>query len=347
MIEKKGNIRRALVEMINERLLRGRDVRLVRASQLYPWQLRMDSAAAPSAPASLTPDALAYLTPENPRLAELRQRYGRCEEAVTKPLLWVDAIVTQDDLKSFRGDNAYVWQLYELRGPQYSELGYALTTYYTLSAPEAPFLARMSEDGAFGVHALEVAGRLVSRDILDSAREIAFLTQHVTPREGPLRVLDIGAGYGRLPHRLTEVLGDSVRAYATDGFPTSSFLAEFYLRYRRTPAEMVPLDEFDGFIGKTPIDVAVNIHSFSECTLDAIEWWISRLARAGVPNLMVIPNEGARTALTTCRTIDGHDMEAIFTRYGYSCAAREFRYADPLVRIYGIDPAQLTLFRLG
>ena len=91
MIEKKGSIKRALVEMINEHLLRSRDVRLVRASQLYPWQLRTDSAAAPSAPVSLAPDALAYLTPENPRLTELRRRYGRCEEAVTNPLVWVDA----------------------------------------------------------------------------------------------------------------------------------------------------------------------------------------------------------------------------------------------------------------
>jgi len=335
-------MKRALVDMINQHLLRGKDARLVRASQLYPWQIEATAAPLPAAP--LPADAQAYLTPDNPRLAELRERYGRCDPAVTNPLVWVDTIVTQDNLKFFRGDNAFV---YQLRGPQYSELGYALTTHYTRSAPEAPLFARLSEDGAFGVHALEVAGRLVSRDALDSAREIAFLQRHVMPREGPLRVLDIGAGYGRLPHRLTEALGDEVRAYATDAFPTSSFLAEFYLRYRRCPAEVILLDDFESFLTATPIDVAVNVHSFSECTVDAIEWWISRLARAGVPNLMIIPNDRVYEALTICHTNDGRDMEAIFARHGYAPAVREFRYSDPLVQRYGIDPAQLTLFRLG
>src|SRR4051794_19092543 len=101
-------MKRALVKAINEHLLRGRDARVVRASTLYPWQLQKDATVAVAASASLAPDAEAYLTPENPRLIELQERYGRCDPAAINPLQWGDDTITRDDLKSFRGDNAYV-----------------------------------------------------------------------------------------------------------------------------------------------------------------------------------------------------------------------------------------------
>lgn len=342
-------MKNVLLNLINDWLLRGADARIVRASELYPWQLypwevAKESAATPNGTQQQADDILSYLVPDNPRLAELRARYEGFDPIVTTPLVWVDDILTPTDLKQFRGDNAYV---YQLRGQQFNEFGYGLTTYYTLSASEGQLLTQASEDGAFGAYTLDVGGRTVSRDLLDSVREIDFLLRHVACEDRTLRVLDIGAGYGRLPHRLTEVLGRQVQVYATDAFPHSTFLSEFYLRYRNSPAEVIPLDEFDAFIGGANLDVAVNVHSFSECTAEAIEWWVSRLARHNVPNLMVIPNGEAKDVFTTCRTNDGQDMEAIFARRGYHCVVREHRYADPIVRQYGIDPAQISLFRLG
>jgi hypothetical protein len=334
---------RTIVDLINNSLLRAADARIVRKSQLYPWQHADALIAAEVNAEPLPADTLADMNANNPRLVELRSIYAEFDPAVSSPLVWTDDIVTQQDFQRFRGDNAF---LYQLRGLQYNELSYALTTYYTMSAPEGAILARLSEDGAFGAHVLEVAERLVSRDLLDSAREIDFLTRHVQPAAGPLRVLDIGAGYGRLPHRLSEALGDAVKVYATDGFPFSTFISELYLRHRQSAAQVVPLHQFEAFIAETPIDVAVNIHSFSECRTSAIDWWVSRLARHEVRHLMIIPNGEFKDALTPCLTNDGWDMEVIFERHGYRCATREFRYADPIVRRYGIDPAQLSLFSL-
>jgi len=337
-------MKRQLVNMLNRGVLRRAGTRIVKISELYPYQLADPTPIAPTSRNGPSPEALAYLKAGNPRLIELRAVYSDFDPVVTSPLIWVDTIITQKDLTHFRGDNAFV---YQVRGLQFNDLGYALTAYYTLSGAAGDLLRRMSEDGAFGTHVVEVAGRAMSRDVLDSAREIDFLIRHVTPANGTLKVLDIGAGYGRLPHRLTEVLGSDVEVYATDAFPFSTFLSEFYLRYRGSPARVIPLNEIERLLHATQIDVAVNIHSFSECTPEAINWWAALLAKAGVLNLMVIPNGESKSDLTICRTNDGHDMEAIFERHGYGCVAREFRYSDRLVREYGIDPAQLNMFRLG
>jgi hypothetical protein len=51
------------------------------------------------------------------------------------------------------------------------------------------------------------------------------------------------------------------------------------LRYRKAigNTEVVALDEIERSLATKKIDIAVNIHSFPECRLKAIEWWVSRL----------------------------------------------------------------------
>ena len=67
------------------------------------------------------------------------------------------------------------------------------------------FLCAMHEDGAFGAETVEdpTSGRLLSRDLLDSANELCFLEEQLRLSRWPAgtRVLDVGAGYGRLVHR--------------------------------------------------------------------------------------------------------------------------------------------------
>lgn len=323
------------------RLLRRRGMELARSSALYPFQ-RHEYLTAPTPPATLTAEERAYLVPGNPRLEELRTAYAKMDKSVTTPLIWVDNFVSAEELQNFRGDNAYVHQLHAL---QYNRMAYALSTYYYLASPAAPLLDQMLEDGAYGARCFAVAGRQVSRDLLDSVQEIDFLKRHLGAGSRPLKMLDIGAGYGRLAHRITEVLGGSIEVRATDGFAVSSFLAEFYLRRRRSRAQMVPLHQIEKTLSSTQFDVATNIHSFSECTTQAIDWWTARLAAAKVGYLMVVPN-GWNPDLQVCQTNDGHDMEAIFAAHGYHPVAREPRYADPLLQQFGVDPAQLCMFKL-
>jgi SAM-dependent methyltransferase len=207
-------------------------------------------------------------------------------------------------------------------------------------------LEAIDEDGLFGVHTIEIDGRLVSRDLLDSVREVDFIRRHVNLDDPDTTILDIGAGYGRLAYRLKQAAADKARVFVTDAFAPSTFISEYYLRFRKVDVPVIPLTEIDLFLDRQPISLAVNIHSFSECRLEAIVWWLSRLAKTRVKYLLVIPN--ARDERTgACLTNAGENMEIIFERHGYVPHLREPRFSDPAVQRHGIDPAYLCLFRLA
>jgi len=312
-----------------------------RKDSLYPWQAQ-PPARHVADPATLPSGAEHYLRPDNPRLAELISRYRNVDPAVTAPLVWNEGKLAREDLLYFRGDNPYVWQS---RGLGMSELAYALT-YYHVRVRHPDIVDRLDEDGAFGAHVHRFDGITVSRDLLDSAGEIDFLRRHARIDRPGCALLDIGAGYGRLPHRLSQAL-PGLAIYATDAFAPSTFLCEYYLAYRKAArTRVIPLDEVDTFLADTPIHVATNVHSFSECRPAAIEWWVSRLARHRVPYLMVVPNRVSPDS-GHCLTNEDHDMEPLLERHGYRCVVREPRYKDPVVQAYGVDPSQLTLFTLA
>lgn len=295
-----------------------------------------------SDPATLPAGAAEWLRPDNPALIALKARYAAMDRRVTTPAIWDETRLSDEDLLYFRGDNHFVWQV---RGPNRGRSNYALVDRHLRAVGHGALLDRLGEDDCFGVSLFEVDGRQVSRDLLDSAAEIDFLRRHAGLGARPLDIIDIGAGYGRLAWRLEQAEAD-VRVYATDAFAPASFVADHYLRHRDAKrARMVPLDEVEALLAGTPIDLAVNVHSFSECTPDAIGWWMGLLARARVPYLMVVPNDGG-TGGARCRTNGGADMEALFARFGYRIAAREPRYADPHVQARGIDPVHLHLFAL-
>jgi hypothetical protein len=192
----------------------------------------------------------------------------------------------------FRGDNDYVWQ-YRQTGP-----GGRLKRYLALREIEASdpcgLIARLGEDGLFGCW-VERYGNLppVSRDLLDSVAEINFLEKHVGLSSLPaLRVLDIGAGYGRLAHRMAQAFPNLTRYDCVDAIPESTFLCEYYLKFRGvTPrARAVPLPQIREALPVGGYDVAVNIHSFTECSYAAIEWWLKLVKDLGVPWLLILPN---------------------------------------------------------
>ncbi|MDB5693170.1 MAG: hypothetical protein JWO81_2233 [Alphaproteobacteria bacterium] len=316
---------------------------LMRAEDLHAWQLRPRFGGSFN-PGILPTGAADWLRPNNPRLAELRERYRAMDPRVTTPLVWTEARVKADDLAYFRGDNNFVWQV---RGPRGNELSYALTYYHAKAGDREGLLDLLDEDDSFGIHLFEIDGRNVSRDLLDSLGEISFLRRHAGIGAGPCSILDIGAGYGRLAHRLHQATGEDVRIFATDAYAPSTFVAEYYLRHRRAErASVVPLDEVDAMFARERIDVAVNIHSFSECTPEAVAWWAEKLAAHRVPRLMVVPNEGRSPAGISGSAEDCRGLAPIFARCGYRETQREPRYDDPLVAKYGVDPSILYLFEL-
>jgi hypothetical protein len=295
-------------------------------------------------PATLPPGAADWLRPDNPELLALERRYATMDRAVTAPAFWTADRLSDEDLLYFRADNHFIWQL---RGPNRTRRAYRLTARALAAAGLGALLDRLGEDGDFGAFLLDVDGRAISRDLLDSAGEVDFLRRFAGLGEAPLNILDIGAGYGRLAWRIEQATGDETRIFATDAFARSTFIAAHYLRHRAARrASVVPLDEVEALLAGTRIDLALSVHSFSECTLDAIGWWVERLAGHGVPRLMIVPNE-AKGGAAQCELNDGTPIEPLLARFGYRRRLSEPRYADRQVQPLGLDPVHLHLFELA
>jgi hypothetical protein len=288
--------------------------------------------------------AESYLRSDNPKVLDLIKRYAAFDEEVTTPAVWTQEHIRPDDIAYFRGDNAWVWQV---RGRNSNVLAYALTYYYLKSIDRLNLLQTLSEDNSFGAFTFQVDGRLITRDLLDSIAEIYFLDRHLnlSSRES-IRVLDVGAGYGRLAHRMTDALPKVVQYLCTDAIPVSTFVCEYYLRFRGVnKAAVVPLDEIEQTLRDRPVDIAVNIHSFSECQPTAIAWWARLLRNHSVPYVMIIPNQSGRDGRGLL-TNDGEDFLPLFERAGYRSVITEPKFLDPVVQEYGLQPSWHSLLKL-
>jgi hypothetical protein len=292
---------------------------------------------------SLSEDEEKYLRVDNPVLLDLQNRYRMVDPRITTPLIWEPGLVTETDLKFFRGDNAYVWQL---RGRNLSFVSYVVTTYYLKALDRTGLFDRLDEDEKFGALTYLLDNRRVSRDLLDSIFELSFLDRHlnITGRKG-LRILDIGAGYGRLASRSVRALPDLGAYLCTDGVAVSSFLCDFYLRHRQvqSKAKVVPLDEVPNSPDLDEIDLAINIHSFSECRLETIDWWVAQLARRSVPYIFIVPNAVRDNGAVLC-TNDGVEFTDILLRHGYRLRVKEPKFLQPEIQELGLCPTYYFLF---
>jgi len=285
-------------------------------------------------------DAQEYLVSDNPRLLELRAQYEALDVAAVDHHWWSqERVDDQVQLQYFRGDNLYQWHYPE--HPRAMALTLFVYMRYLETRGARPLLDRCSEDGLFGCWTTEVAGYgKVSRDLLDSVSEILFLERQLgLLGRKQARILDIGAGYGRLGYRIATV-HESLSDYCcVDAVPQSTFLSEYYLGFREVspPCRVVPLDRVERDLHPGAFDLAVNVHSFSECTLAAIDWWAQQLARLEVPHLFVVPNE-AEGLISREPNGGWHDALPTLAAAGYEPVFHEPVIADPavreLVRIY-------------
>jgi hypothetical protein len=289
-----------------------------------------------------------HLRPNHPRLLELERRYAKLDSPMVEHTLWRAALTsTLEDLQSFRGENEYVWQ-YVQRGnrtaaPGQMRLRYYVYAQYVRDLDHRELLGnRLTEDGQFGCFNFRYPRMpAVSRDLLDSVNELYFLDRHWDLfRRDDVRVLDIGAGYGRLAHRML-MATDSVRRYTcVDAVPRSTYLSEYYLRFRNlfgfqgARGAVVPLDELDASLSQESFDLALNIHSFSEMSHSAIAAWVGLLAKLGPPWLFVIPNE--QEMLSREATGARREYRTLIEEAGYRLHATEptIRDAD-VADLYG------------
>jgi hypothetical protein len=335
---------RSLARSLAQRLAERRGLRIVSDASLYDWQ-KPAARAARQTPQHPAAHGDPYLTSDNPRLRELEAAYARVGAPVTTPTVWTAEHTRAIDLRRFRSDDAYLWQR---PGRDMNELSYALAYYYLKSTDRLGLLDRLDEDQAFGVDCFGIVeGRIVTRDWVDSVAELNFLERHFGLSRRSAAVLDIGAGYGRLAYRSLAALPSISRYLCTDAVPVSTFLCEYYLRYRGVDAraQVIPLHEVRGALARQTVDLAINVHSFSECRLEAIAWWLALLRDHAVPRLMVVPNVVGADGVTMLTSF-GEDFSRIVADHGYRLAARDPKYLDPLVQKYGPAPAVHFLFEL-
>lgn len=280
----------------------------------------------------------AYLRYDDPFLQDLRRRYSG--QPANDHIQWGSSDVeAKVDLRFFRADNLYIFQ--SRRFPPWAL--YATSAYVT-QIDRLGLLKVLDEDDKFGVEVFNFHGKFVSRDLLDSVNELNFLDRHMDLSSGrELRVLDIGAGYGRLAHRMATAFPNVKKYYCLDAVPESTFISDYYLKYRKMTGQctVVPLDKLKEVEG---VDLAINIHSFAECRNRAVEWWIGQVREMQVPWLFIATTPSL--GLTSHEDNGRKDFRQFIEKSGYALFAQERKFESaPILQVEGLYPAAYYLFR--
>jgi putative sugar O-methyltransferase len=318
---------------------RTRDKILDSAPWLGPYFLMAEKARLPNTRSLEASDR--YLRYDNPHLEDLRRRYSG--HPATDHVQWGSSNVEANvEMEFFRADNLYVFQ-----SRRYSPAVFYATAAYVKEIDRLNLLDTLHEDDLFGAEIFDFHGKTVSRDLLDSVIEINFLDKHLNLGGDRItNVLDIGAGYGRLAHRLTSAIPNIGRYCCIDAVPESTFISDYYLKFRQMTkrCEVVPLDKMDE-LNSVPFDLAVNIHSFPECRATVIAWWLERLREMQVPWLFIVT--GSNLGLTSH---EGHgvrkDFRPLIEASGFRLAVQEQKFESARVlQNYGLYPAEYFLFQ--
>lgn len=284
-------------------------------------------------------------------LNQLKQSYRSLDTPLISHSWWNDDMVNADlDLANFRGDNAFVYQLRDSNTPA----GYILTAEYLKGKDSLDLFNLLTEEGAFGVNAVYWKGDvLISRDLLDSINEIYFLCEAFgIDKIQNYNILDIGAGYGRFAHRFAKAMPNGF-VTCVDAVPESTFICSKYLKYAGVErnTSVVALDDLiNGKLSGTKIDLAVNIHSFSECSLATICGWLDVLIDLDVNNFLIVPNASdheGRKLLSAEADGSRIDFAPELDRRGFKNVLIKAKFPEEYLQAYGVSPTHYHLFNRG
>ena len=265
------------------------------------------------------------------QLVALEAAYAKSGVELTLWAEWAKTI----GLDTFRGESQYLGQLnFGATREQYAvELAYVRR-----ERPE--WLDQLEEDGTFGAITFDFDGKPVSRDLLDSILEVGFLHDALDLGSTPLDILDIGAGYGRFAHRLLELFS-AHEVYCVDAVPISTLVCERYLGYRGSHAHVVGLPDLDEVLS-AGVDLACNIHSWSECPRTAIDFWLGWLADHDVRNLFIVPHDETFSCMEPDKTRPTY--LPLLESHGYKLATSRPKYP---AGVEGAFPTTYYLFERG
>ena len=177
--------------------------------------------------------------------------------------------------------------------------------------------------------------------------ELSFLDRVLgISRQPELRILDIGAGYGRLAYRAVSALDNISAYYCVDAIARSTFLCEYYLDKKGVAnrAITISLDEQDRLPANGAITIAINIHSFSECSAAAVNYWIGRCAALGIPYLFLVPNDSGSGGDALRFTVGNGDYRGLIEAHGYRLCHSEPKYENSQIQRYSAVRAWYYLF---
>jgi putative sugar O-methyltransferase len=246
--------------------------------------------------------------------------------------IWNRRHVRKITPNNFRSDNVFVWQS---RGFKKNEI---LESYLWVEANDHEgLLDKLIEDGSFGVDAYNYKGRLISRDLIDSFLEINFIKNSLFKIPGS--ILDIGAGYGRLAYRLCQVT-DLMQITCIDAVPIATAVSEIYLKepIKKGRVKVLSLNEVNE-IKKGSIELATNIHSFSEMSLNDVRLWVNFVASLEVPYLFIVPNRNS------LQLNDGQSFGQILEEFEYRVFVTRSKYELNGSKYDGIYPATYFMLR--
>ena len=220
---------------------------------------------------------------------------------------------------NFRGENAYVWQeRLGDREKKYQE-------YYNKikEIDDEKFLGRTFEDGSYGCITYKINDILISRDLLDSVFEIIFLKKCFSNLKD-FSLLEIGGGYGRLCKRFLDCFPDS-KYFITDAIPESTHFSKLYLGKKSD--SVIELTDLNERLKNVKINMAINIHSFPECNITDVEWWIKFIHLKEIKYIFYVPNNPESNP-ENIKTNSGECILKIFTKYGYKVKYFENLYSQ-------------------
>ena len=238
-------------------------------------------------------------------------------------------------IDQFRADNVYVWQSRDGL-PE----NYFITYLYVKKVDKAGLLNSLIEESNYGVESFNFENKIVSRDLMDSIIEITFLDDNLNIlNEKKRKILDIGSGYGRLAKRMIQASNNDV--ICIDAIPLSTCISRVYLQneIQSQRARVLELDEISS-IGKGEVFLAVNIHSFSEMSIESVKFWVQFLRDREIPYIFVVPN-GSSLSLN-----DGSDIEYIFSACGYTVINKEEKYKEEEYNRFAIYPSTYFILEL-
>jgi len=125
----------------------------------------------------------------------------------------------------------------------------------------------------------------VTRMWLDSCVEIDFIRRNISSALRFRDVLDIGAGYGRLAVALAPMM---TTVTCVDPVPISTQICRHYCHRFAPSVSVLDLDQFAETAEDLKFDLAVNVHSWSECSLEQIRRWLDVLKDLKVPYLFTV-----------------------------------------------------------